>query len=43
MTREQRLILVVAILASFVAFLDGSVINVALPKISDELGRGLAL
>ena len=41
MTREQRLILVIAILASFVAFLDGSVINVALPKISEELGGGL--
>lgn len=42
MTREQRLILVIAILASFVAFLDGSVINVALPKISEELGGGLS-
>ncbi|MBC7590471.1 MAG: MFS transporter [Salinibacterium sp.] len=43
MTREQRLILIVAILASFVAFLDGSVINVALPKISEELGGGLSV
>ncbi|MDJ0335461.1 MFS transporter [Salinibacterium sp. G-O1] len=42
MTREQRLILIIAILASFVAFLDGSVINVALPKISEELGGGLS-
>ncbi|MGV8896175.1 MAG: MFS transporter [Rhodoglobus sp.] len=42
MTRDQRLILVIAILASFVAFLDGSVINVALPKISEELGGGLS-
>ncbi len=42
MTREQRLILLIAILASFVAFLDGSVINVALPKISEELGGGLS-
>ena len=41
MTREQRLVLVIAILASFVAFLDGSVINVALPAISEELGGGL--
>ncbi len=43
MTRQQRLILVVAILASFVAFLDGSVINVALPAISRELGGGLSV
>lgn len=42
MTRDQRLILVIAILASFVAFLDGSVINVALPAIRDELGGGLS-
>lgn len=41
MTREQRLVIVIAILASFVAFLDGSVINVALPAISQELGGGL--
>jgi len=40
-TREQRLVIVIAILASFVAFLDGSVINVALPAISQELGGGL--
>ena len=31
-----------AILASFVAFLDSSVINVALPAISKELGGGLS-
>ena len=30
--------LVVAILASFVSFLDGTVVNVALPAIADELG-----
>ncbi|WP_157156976.1 MULTISPECIES: MFS transporter [unclassified Diaminobutyricimonas] len=41
MTREQRLVLAIAILASFVAFLDGSVINVALPAITDELGGGI--
>ncbi len=35
--------LLVAILASFVAFLDGSVVNVALPAIARELGGGLAL
>lgn len=39
---QQRSVLVIAILASFVAFLDSSVINVALPAISDELGGGLA-
>ncbi len=42
MTRDQRLVLIIAILASFVAFLDGSVINVALPAISEELGGGLS-
>lgn len=41
MTSQQRLVLVIAILASFVAFLDGSVVNVALPAISRELGGGL--
>lgn len=40
---RQRLVLYVSILASFVAFLDGSVINVALPAISHELGGGLSL
>lgn len=42
MTSQQRFVLVVAILASFVAFLDGSVVNVALPAISKELGGGLS-
>lgn len=42
MTSQQRLVLTVAILASFVAFLDGSVVNVALPAISKELGGGLS-
>jgi len=41
MTKQQRLVLVIAILASFVAFLDGSVVNVALPKMTHELGGGL--
>jgi len=40
-TKQQRLVLPVSILASFVAFLDGSVVNVALPAISRELGGGL--
>ncbi|AUI53377.1 MFS transporter [Arthrobacter crystallopoietes] len=30
-------------LASFVAFLDGAIINVALPAMTDDLGGGLAL
>jgi len=40
---RQRVVLIVAILASFVAFLDSSVINVALPAIERELGGGLVL
>lgn len=42
MTKQQRLVLIVSILASFVTFLDGSVINVALPAISKDLGGGLS-
>jgi EmrB/QacA subfamily drug resistance transporter len=41
MTRQQRSILTIAILSAFVAFLDTSVITVALPAMSDELGGGL--
>ncbi len=41
MTVQQRLVLIVAILGSFVAFLDGSVVTVALPQISEQLGGGL--
>ncbi|MEJ1088664.1 MFS transporter [Microbacterium sp. Mu-80] len=37
----QRLVVTVAIIASFVTFLDGTVVNVALPAISDELGGGI--
>jgi len=43
MKTNQRLILLIAILASFVAFLDGSVVGVALPQISEQLGGGLAI
>lgn len=43
MTSLQLRVLVIAILASFVAFLDGAVINVALPAIDEELGGGLPL
>lgn len=35
--------MLVSILASFVAFLDGSVVNVALPTLARELGGGLVL
>ena len=42
MTRQQKLILSVSILASFVAFLDGSIINVALPAIAKDIGGGLS-
>src|SRR3954452_16268875 len=41
--RTDRPLIAVAILASFVAFLDGSVVNLALPAISREFGGGLAL
>lgn len=39
---RTRLVLVIAILASFVSFLDGSVINVALPAIMREFGGGVS-
>ncbi|MFG1929852.1 MFS transporter [Mycobacterium sp. NPDC048908] len=39
----DRPLIAVAVLASFVAFLDGSVVNLALPAISREFGGGLAL
>ncbi|AMM20488.1 MFS transporter [Frondihabitans sp. PAMC 28766] len=38
-----RLVLVVAILASFVSFLDGSIVTVALPAIARDLGGGVTL
>ncbi|MCU1534160.1 MAG: transporter [Glaciihabitans sp.] len=41
LTRDQRLVIWIAILASFVSFLDGSIINVALPAIAKDLGGGL--
>ena len=37
-----RLVLIVAILASTIAFLDGSIVNVALPAIQRGLGGGLS-
>ena len=42
MTKQQRLVLVVSILASFVAFLDSAIVNVALPSIQQQLGGGLS-
>ncbi|MDR6572999.1 EmrB/QacA subfamily drug resistance transporter [Curtobacterium sp. 320] len=40
---DRRVVLVVAILSSFVVGLDSSVVNVALPAIRDELGGGLVV
>lgn len=40
-SRTQRLVIAIAVLASFVTFLDGTVVNVALPAISRELGGGI--
>ena len=42
MTRQQRLTLIATILGSTIVFLDGTVVNVALPAISDGLNVGLA-
>ncbi|WP_295831048.1 MFS transporter, partial [uncultured Microbacterium sp.] len=42
MRREQRVVLTIAVLASFVSFLDGTVVNVALPAIAGDLGGGLS-
>src|SRR5690349_12242033 len=41
MPTTQRFVLWIAVLGSFVAFLDGTIVNVALPAISEELGGGL--
>ncbi len=43
MTRQQRLVLIVSIMASFVGALDGFIVNVALPAISRDLGGGLVV
>jgi EmrB/QacA subfamily drug resistance transporter len=42
MAPAQRRTLAAAVLGTFVAFLDGTVVNVALPAIEAELGGGLA-
>ena len=41
-SRQQRLTLIATILGSTVVFLDSTVVNVALPAISDDLDVGLA-
>ena len=41
MATTQRYVLWIAMLASFVAFIDGTIVNVALPAISEELGGGI--
>lgn len=43
MSANQRLVLILAILSSFVAFIDSSIVNVALPQISEQLGGGLII
>lgn len=42
LTAPQRLVVLIAILASFVTSLDSSVVNVALPAIARDLGGGLS-
>src|ERR1700712_1927243 len=39
----KRIVLLVAILASFVSFLDGSIVTVALPALARDLGGGVTL
>jgi MFS family permease len=39
----DRRLMIVAVLASFVAFLDGSVVTLALPAIGADFGGGLRL
>lgn len=43
MSSVEKRVLYVAIVASFIAFLDGSVVNLALPAIGRELGGGLVV
>src|SRR5215212_7145987 len=40
--RARTLTLVAAIMGSGIALLDGTIVNVALPAIQDDLGGGLA-
>lgn len=41
--REKNRLLWAAILASFVSFLDGSIVNIALPAIARDVGGGIVL
>jgi MFS family permease len=41
-TRTGRIVLGVTIVASGMAFLDGTIVNVALPRIEADLGGGLS-
>src|SRR3954463_3315015 len=41
-TQQKRLTLVAAILGSATVFIDGTIVNVALPAIRSDLGAGLA-
>jgi EmrB/QacA subfamily drug resistance transporter len=41
--RTERLALTIAVLASFVSFLDGTIVNVALPALALDLDAGLSL
>src|SRR6516165_5418818 len=42
LVRRRRLILIATILGSSMAFVDGSVVNIALPTIGRDLHAGLA-
>ena len=42
MSHRQRLTLLAAILGSAVVTIDGSIVNVALPAIDQDLGGGLS-
>jgi EmrB/QacA subfamily drug resistance transporter len=41
MTKQQKSVLLISVLASFVGVMDGFIVNVALPAISKDLGGGL--
>lgn len=41
--RQQKIVILVSIFASFVAFLDGFIVNVALPAMERELGGGITM
>lgn len=42
MTRYERLVLSIAVGASFVTFMNNTIISVVLPAISEDLGGGIA-